>query len=136
MSRTDSHLTASPRRWILVSAWATVAHVLFQLAALVLAVDGRSNGWSVSTIAQTAITVLLAVGAFRRNVVALVLLGLLGGWRLWMFAGTIARVRGDGAAPLDTRLIIEYAVTIPIALLWVIGAISAIRALRDRDNSA
>jgi hypothetical protein len=88
----------------------------------------RSSGWSVSTLAQAILIAILGYGAFRRNIFALTILGLLGGWRVLQLAGTILRLRSETAVPLSSGVLLELSVTIPIALLWIVGGISALRS--------
>jgi hypothetical protein len=101
--------------------------VAFQLTAMALAAD-RFSGWSVSTMAQAVLIAILGYGAFRRNIFALGILGLFGSWRILQLAGTILRLRNDTAVPLSSAVMVELVVTIPIALLWIIGGISALRS--------
>jgi hypothetical protein len=118
---------APPGTWVRASAWAALGHVVFQFAAMALT-DNQSSGWSVSTMAQAILVAILGYGAFRRNIFALNILGLLGGWRVLQLAGTILRLRDDTAMPLSSAVLVELVVTIPIALLWIIGGISALRS--------
>jgi hypothetical protein len=124
---------APPRRRIRASAWATLAHVAFQVgsvAVAAVAAGGRAHGWSAATVAQGAVAALLGVGAFRRNIVALTALALAGGVRAMFLTGTIARVSAGAADAASPRLILELAVTTPVALLWIAGGVSALRTLR------
>ena len=116
--------------WIRASAWGTLALVAFQLGALALAAGSSSQGWSVSTLAQAAVAAVLAVGAFRHNLVALTLLGLLGVVRIVLFAMTLNRMLDGSGALMTTRLMVEIGVTIPVAILWVAGGVAAFRSRR------
>ena len=118
---------APPGKWVRASAWAAAGHVLFQLTAMVLT-DDRLSGWSVSTMAQAALIAILGYGAFRRNVIALTLLGLFGSWRVVQLGRMILRLGTDTVEPLSGAVLFELGVTIPIALLWIAGGISAIRS--------
>jgi hypothetical protein len=112
MSLTDQP-TAS-NRWMTVSAWAGAIHVVFQAASL----------------AQSAVLAILTAFAFRRSAIALSLLGVFGLVRgAIMIRALIAIASGSMPQP-EPRVLFEYLVTIPIALLWIAGAVAVMRARR------
>jgi hypothetical protein len=117
--------------WARTSAWATVAHIFFQVAALVLRPSESLRGWGVSTLAQMAVAAILGFGAFRGNRFALTILAILGGLRLAALAGLVVRLLQGTAGPIGTRLWLEYATTAPIAILWMMGGIAALRFARS-----
>jgi len=121
--------TAPPGRWIRLSAWAAVVHVVFQLLSMTILAARSSAGWSVSTLAQAVVIALLALGGFRRNIPALIILAAVGSWRMALLVVTIIRLNDVSAAETPAALL-EYVVAIPAGLLWIAGGISVFRTLR------
>jgi hypothetical protein len=120
---------------IRLSAWAAVVLVIFQLGSMLVSVGGRAPTWSIATLVQAGIVALLAWGAFQRQVVALALLAVFGAVRVVLLLRFLLAGTAVDSAVRD-RLWIEYGVTIPVALAWIVGGVIALRGARRHGGAA
>ena len=118
---------------IRLCAWAAVVLVIFQLGSMFIPLGERAPTWSIATLVQAGIVALLAWGAFERKLMALVLLVVFGAVRVLLLLRFLLAGTAVDSAVRD-RLWIEYGVTIPVALVWVVGGVIALRSARTRQS--
>ncbi|MDB4951428.1 MAG: hypothetical protein JWM27_4077 [Gemmatimonadetes bacterium] len=126
-------VSAAPKRaGTRAAAWAAAVFTVLLAVTLPLPAYRGPSGWVFNP--RTIVTVLafavLAWAAFRRAWLAIGLLGLFGVWRLVIVGAVVVRLAMGRWAPEDVPSFIGVALASPLAVLWIWGLASALRARR------
>jgi hypothetical protein len=136
---TQSFPTARTARALRASAWATFAYALFQGMVLPMPLYRDSGGEWVfehTTVLSVAATVAMGVFLWRRNLIAGVLAGLYGVWRVWLVIIAVVWVLNGTAVRVERGVtwVLGQAVVLPLTIVWLRGGWVMLREWRMRTH--